>query len=68
MEYLLHIPISQMTKDNRVYRKIVAYLRKNWGRAMTNRILTGKNKLYHTLFAIAPKTLWKLHAAWRLRA
>ena len=68
LEYLLHIPISQMTKDNRVYRKIVAYLRKNWGRAMTNRILTGKNKLYHTLFAIAPKTLRKLHAAWRLRA
>ncbi|MCI9337791.1 MAG: glycosyltransferase family 2 protein [Lachnospiraceae bacterium] len=67
LEYLLHIPISQMTKDNTVYRKIVAYLRRNWGRAMTNRILTGKNKLYHTLFAIAPRTLRKLHAAWRLR-
>lgn len=68
LEYLLHIPISQMTKDNMTYRKIVIYMRKNWWKAMRNRILTGKNKIYHTLFAIAPRMLRKLHAAWRLRA
>ena len=65
LEYLLHIPISQMTKDNAVYRGIVAYLRRNWWRAMRNRILTEKNKAYHTLFAIAPRRLRKLHRAWR---
>ena len=65
LEYLLHIPISQMTRDNGTYRGIVAYLRRNWARAMGSRILTEKNKAYHTLFAIAPKRLRRLHAAWR---
>ena len=67
LEYMLHIPISQMRKDNETYRGIVAYLRKNWMKSMRNPILTGKNKAYHTLFAIAPKGIRKLHAAWRLR-
>lgn len=67
LEYLLHIPISQMTRDNAMYRKIVAYLRRNWARAMRNPVLTGKNKLYHTLFALAPKGLRKAHRALRSR-
>ena len=61
LEYLLHIPISQMTKDNETYREIVKYMRKNWIRAMRNPILTRKNKVYHTLFAVAPKGIRKLH-------
>ena len=43
------------------YRQIVKWLRKNWGRSMTNPILTAKNKIYHTLFAISPKGIRKLH-------
>ena len=65
LEYLLHIPISQMTRDNGMYRDVVAYMRKNWLRAMGNPELTGKNKLYHTLFAIAPKSIRQLHAKMR---
>lgn len=65
LEYMLHIPISQMTEENAFYRAIVTYLRKNWMRSMRNRVLTGKNKLYHTLFALAPKTVRRLHAALR---
>lgn len=61
LEYLLHIPISQMTGDNKTYREIVAYLRKNWTSAMRNPILTDKNKIYHTMFAIAPKGIRKVH-------
>lgn len=61
LEYLLHIPISRMTADNAQYRGIVRYLRKNWLQSMKNKILTGKNKLYHTLFAIAPKGIRRLH-------
>lgn len=61
LEYLLHIPISQMTADNRQYRDIVAYLRRNWIRALGNPYLTGKNKVYHTLFALAPATLRRVH-------
>lgn len=65
LEYLLHIPISQMKRDNTVYRNIVIYLRENWTKAMKNSVLTGKNKLYHTLFAIAPRGIRRLHAAIR---
>lgn len=67
LEYLLHIPISQMTGDNGVYRAIVSYMRRNWVRAMRNPVLTGKNKIYHTLFALAPRSLRRLHAVWMRR-
>ena len=67
LEYMLHIPIGQMKGDNVMYRRVVSYLRKNWIRAMVNPVLTGKNKVYHTLFALAPKSVRKLHARLRLR-
>lgn len=65
LEYLLHIPIAQMRRDNAMYRRIVAYMRKNWARSMRNPILTKKNKVYHTLFAIAPKGIRQLHSVLR---
>lgn len=65
LEYMLHIPISQMTGDNLFYQDVVRNLRRNWARAMRNPILTGKNKVYHTLFAAAPRGTRKLHAAIR---
>lgn len=61
LEYMLHIPVAQMCRENDFYRKTVKYLRKNWIRAMRNPILTGKNKRYHTLFAAAPKTVRRIH-------
>ncbi len=61
LEYLLHIPIEQMGPDTVQYRCIVKYMRKNWWKAMCNPILTAKNKVYHTLFAIAPKQVRVLH-------
>ena len=36
-------------------------------KSMGNPVLTGKNKVYHTLFALAPKGIRRLHAALRLR-
>ncbi len=66
LDYMLHIPISRMTKNNDMYVSIVSYLRKNWALSMRNSVLTPKNKLYHTLFAIAPKKVRQLHG--RLRA
>lgn len=61
MEYLLHIPITQMQKSNKQYRQICGYVRKHWGATVTSKYLTGKNKVYLTLFAIAPKTVRKIH-------
>lgn len=61
LEYLLHIPISQMKRENMQYRDIVSHLRKYWWKGMGNPYLTLKNKCYHTLFAIAPRGIRKLH-------
>ena len=54
-----------MTWDNEEYCNIVRDLRRSWLRSMRNPILTGKNKLYHTLFALAPKAVRKIHAKLR---
>ena len=61
LDYLLHIPIAQMTGDNAFYRRVVRDLRHGWWRAMKIPWLTKKNKCYHTLFAIAPKGIRVLH-------
>ena len=61
LDYLLHIPVAQMNRENGCYRSVVQYLRHNWWRAMQNPYLTGKNKCYHTLFAIAPRGIRVLH-------
>lgn len=67
LEYMLHIPVSRMTEDNGEYRRIVGYLRKNWLRSMRNPVLTGKNKVYHSLFALAPRMVRRLHRILRGR-
>lgn len=61
IEYLLHIPIGQMDQDNRQYREIVDWLHSHWRMAMENPFLTVKNKVYHTLFVIAPKGIRVVH-------
>lgn len=61
IEYLLHIPVSLMKKENGEYREICKYVQKNCLRAWKNEYLTFKNKVYLTLFAIAPKTVRVVH-------
>lgn len=61
LDYLLHIPVKQMTKENGRYREIVRWMRRNWWKAMRNPYLTMKNKIYHTLFAIAPLGIRVFH-------
>ncbi len=61
LEYLLHIPIVQMTRDNKQYRSICIYIRKHFSDILKNTYLTRKNKMYLLLFAIAPKGLRQVH-------
>ncbi len=61
LDYLLHIPISQMQKSNAMYISVVKNVRKNLFRSFGNKYLTAKNKVYLLLFAIAPKSLRKFH-------
>lgn len=65
IDYMLHIPISQMERNNSFYRGVTGYIRKNIGKALKNPYLTRKNKLYLLLFAVAPKTVRVVHAAIR---
>lgn len=61
LEYLLHIPISQMEKENEQYTGVVKWLRSHWWQGLWNPHLTLKNKGYHTLFVLAPKGIRVLH-------
>lgn len=61
MDYFLHIPVVQMQKENAQYVVICRYVRKNWWKAIKNEFLTAKNKIYLTLFAVAPKTVRVIH-------
>lgn len=65
IEYLLHIPISQMRRDNTFYRQVVHSLRKNYFAGLFNPYLTVKNKLYMTFFVLAPRGVRKLHRRWK---
>ncbi len=62
LDYLLHVPISQMTGDNEFYQKVKAYLRKHVHDSIRNPYLIKKNKIYLLLLTIAPKTVRKVHA------
>lgn len=62
LDYLLHIPIGQMRRDNAFYRNIVLYLRGKIGQMIGNPHLTKKNKIYLFLLTLAPKTVRQIHA------
>ena len=61
LDYLLHIPISRMTRENRMYQQVVAYLRAHRKDICCNPWLTKKNRVYLMLFATAPKTVRRVH-------
>lgn len=63
LDYLLHIPITQMTRDNTAYKSVVSFLRNHFTAMLKNPYLTKKNKIYLLLLSTAPKTVRRLHAA-----
>ena len=65
LDYLLHIPVAQMTEENGFYKNVVSYLRKNVWKMLTNPYLTKKNKIYLFLLTVAPKVVRKGHAMLR---
>lgn len=65
LEYLLHVPVSQMTRDNVFYRQVIKTLRRNWLRGLSNPYLTAKNKLYMSLFVVAPRGIRVAHGKWK---
>ena len=61
LDYLLHIPTEQMTKDNVFYRNVVKYMRKTWRRAMKNPCLTVRIAIYNSFFPMVPRKIRVLH-------
>ncbi|MCM1048845.1 MAG: glycosyltransferase [Clostridiales bacterium] len=61
LDYMLHIPISQMNGKNEFYKAVKKYLRKNVLNTVFNRYLSMKNKEYLLLLTAAPKTVRKVH-------
>lgn len=62
LDYLLHVPISQMRMENHFYAEVIRYLRRHVADTMKNPYLTKKNKVYLLLFTAAPRTVRKVHA------
>lgn len=61
IDYMLHIPIEQMGKNNEFYVRVRNYLRANLSTICSNPVLTTKNKIYAVLLGIAPKTIRTIH-------
>lgn len=62
LDYMLHVPIRQMKRDNVFYNRVRKYLRRHSKDTITNPYLTGKNKIYLLLLTAAPKTVRRVHA------
>ena len=61
LDYLLHVPVPQMTGDNVFYGNVIRYLRKHVKDTVVNPYLTGKNKMYLLLLTAAPGTVRTVH-------
>ncbi len=62
LDYMLHVPVSQMKADNAFYQNVKKYLRKHVTDTAKNPYLTKKNKIYLLLLAAAPRTVRRVHA------
>ncbi|MDR2888375.1 MAG: glycosyltransferase [Lachnospiraceae bacterium] len=63
LDYLLHIPITRMKRDNKFYRNVIGYIRAHFADILFVPYLERKFRLYLVLFCIAPKTLRRMHRA-----
>lgn len=62
LDYMLHIPVSEMSSENKFYQSIKGHLRRHLKDTFTNPYLTKKNKGYLFLLTIAPKTVRWVHS------
>lgn len=66
LDYMLHVPLSQMKGENVFYQKVKKYLRRHVGDTIQNPYLTGKNKAYLLLLTAAPRTVRGVHG-WKMK-
>ncbi len=61
LDYLLHIPVRDMTKDNEEYKRVISYLRQHRFAMLGNPYLDKKSKLYLFMLSLAPRNIRQLH-------
>ena len=66
LDYMLHIPVSQMNVENAFYRDVKKYLRMHIWDTICNPYLTKKNKVYLLMLTVAPKLVRQVHR-WKMR-
>lgn len=62
LDYLLHIPLSQMRRENAFYGRVKAWLRRHIRDILTNPWLRKKERLYLLLLTSAPKWVRWVHS------
>ena len=67
LDYMLHIPISQMNRENGFYIEVKNYLKHHRQAALHSPYLTGKNKVYILLLGTAPRFVRRVHQLLRGR-
>lgn len=65
LDYLLHIPISKMTKDNAFYQDVSRFVKVHKKEIKTNPYLSRRQRLYLYLFTGNPRTVRIIHAKLR---
>ena len=65
LDYLLHIPISKMTRDNTFYQDVCRFVRGHKKDIKTNPYLSRRQRLYLNLFTGNPRTVRVIHAKLR---
>ena len=61
LDYLLHIPVSRMSRENSFYREVVRYIRNNRPEIVLNPYLSRRERRNLWLLSFAPRTLRALH-------
>lgn len=61
LDYLLHLPIVQMEKNNEFYQQVKKYLRNHGKDIISNPYLKKKERIYLVVLTICPKISRKLH-------
>jgi len=61
LDYLLHIPVEQMTKHNMCYQKVIREVRKGKSIWQVNPFLTEKEKRNLLILSICPKLSKRVH-------
>ena len=61
LDYLLHIPVSMMRRDNAFYTGVKKYVRKHVSQILLNPYLSGRERRLLLVLAAAPRTARAVH-------